>query len=357
MGMAKCETQIRDLLKQIVDIESVSGSEDALADMVDETLSAHPHLTLTRMGNTIVARTMLGRARRVVIAGHLDTVPIADNLPSHWDQIDGKDVLVGRGTCDMKGGVAVQLDLATRLTDTVVDLTWIFYDMEEVEESKNGLGRLALAHPDLVRADMAILMEPSDGWIEAGCQGTLRVRITTHGVAAHSARSWLGHNAIHDMAGALAQLNEYPAREICVDGLTYREGLNAVGISGGTAGNVIPDRCDLLVNYRFAPDKDVHQAETVVREIFAGYDVEVVDAAHAAPPGLSSPVVASFISRVGHVRPKYGWTDVARFARLGVPAVNFGPGDPNLAHTVAERVDIDTVVRCRDLLEEWLTYA
>ena len=352
--MLNCEGDVRDLVRELVDVESVSGAEGPLADMVYDALSAYSHLETTRMGNVVVAQTHFGCPRRVVIAGHLDTVPVTGNLPSHVETIDNRQALVGRGAVDMKGGVAVQLSLAASLTTAVKDVTWVFYDNEEVEASKNGLGHLVACAPDLLRADMAILMEPSNSVIEAGCQGSLRVNLRTHGVAAHAARSWTGHNAIHAMAGALRILNDYQAQQIHIDGLVYREGLNAVSICGGIASNVIPDRCDMMINYRFAPDKTLNEAENIIREIFSGFDLEVRDAAPAAPPGLSSPLIASFVQRVGQVGPKYGWTDVARFRQLGVPALNFGPGDPNLAHTDHEYVFLDDVSDCRLRLLDWL---
>ena len=352
--MVNCESDVRELARDLVDVESVSGMEGPLADMVQDALSSYPHLTVTRLGDAVVARTDFGNPRRVVVAGHLDTVPVAGNLPSRVEAIDHRQALVGRGACDMKGGVAIQLSLAASLVRAAKDVTWVFYDNEEVESSRSGLGHLVREAPDLLRADMAILMEPSDSKVEAGCQGSLRVDLRTHGVAAHSARSWTGHNAIHDMAGALQVLNDYQAQEVRVESLVYREGLNAVRISGGVAGNVIPDRCDMMVNYRFAPDKDLDQAEQIVRGIFSGYEVEVLDAAPPAPPGLSSPLVASFVDAVGEVAPKYGWTDVARFVQLGIPAVNYGPGNPDLAHTEGEYVFLDDVVACRERLAQWL---
>ncbi|MCL2471243.1 MAG: succinyl-diaminopimelate desuccinylase [Propionibacteriaceae bacterium] len=353
--MLNCEADIAELLRTLVDVESVSGGEGPLADMVHTSLTAYSHLEVIRLGNVVVARTAFGSARRVIIAGHLDTVPVAGNLPGRVEIVDGQETLFGRGSVDMKGGVAVQLSLAASLTRTDTDITWIFYDNEEVEDVKNGLGHLAVRRPDILKADMAILMEPSDSLIEAGCQGTLRVGLHTQGVAAHSARSWLGHNAIHDMAGALSILNGYEGTQVPIDSLIYREGLNAVGVSGGVAGNVIPDRCDLIVNYRFAPDKDLAQAEQVVRQIFAGYEMDILDGAESASPGLTSVPVSSLVRAVGQVRPKYGWTDVARFAKLGIPAVNFGPGDPNLAHTDHEHIILDDVMRCREILAGWLT--
>ncbi|MDR0847908.1 MAG: succinyl-diaminopimelate desuccinylase [Propionibacteriaceae bacterium] len=353
--MLPVTSPIADLLHTIVDIESVSGNEKNLADEVEATLAPLNHLEVSRHGDTVVARTHLGRARRVAIAGHLDTVPVANNLPSVLQIREGREVLVGRGTVDMKGGVAVQLSLAAALDVPTTDVTWIFYDNEEVEATRNGLGRLASTHPDLVASDFAILMEPTGSVIEGGCQGSLRVRLTTHGVAAHSARSWRGSNAIHGLTPAFDALNAYQPATVTVDGLDYREGLNAVEVSGGIASNVIPDKAQLTVNYRFAPDKDGSQAQWFLRQVFAGYETEVLDLAEGARPGLTLPAVADFVAALGvEVRPKYGWTDVARFAALGIPAVNFGPGDPNLAHTDDEHVFLDEVVACRDALSRWL---
>jgi succinyl-diaminopimelate desuccinylase len=343
------------LVQEIVDIESVSGNETELANQVEQSLSQFSHLGVVRIGNTVVASTNFSQPSRVIIAGHLDTVPVADNLPSYVDSVDGRDVLYGRGTCDMKGGVAVQLFLAAHLTEASRDVTWIFYDCEEVEASRNGLGRLLAVRPDLLTGDMAILMEPTDARIEAGCQGTLRIKIHCQGVAAHSARSWMGHNAIHEMAGALNILSSYTPVEVVIDSHTYREGLNAVSIDGGIAGNVIPDQCWCDVNYRYAPDKTETEALDILGSLFAGYQWEVTDSAPGALPGLDSDIVSSFVAQVGNPYPKYGWTDVARFAQLGIPSINFGPGDPNYAHTDEERVDLTKVEQCRDTLMAWLT--
>jgi succinyl-diaminopimelate desuccinylase len=341
-----------DITRQLVDIESVSGNEKALADAVEAALAAFPHLEVTRDADAVVARTTLGRARRVVIAGHLDTVPVNDNLPS---RLEG-DVLWGRGTVDMKGGDAVMLKLAAELPDPGVDVTWVWYDHEEVASHLNGLGRLARTRPELLEADFAVLCEPSNGEVEGGCNGTLRVDVRVTGTRAHSARAWMGSNAIHAAAPILQQLVEYTPREAEVDGLVYREGLNAVGIRGGVAGNVIPDECVVEVNYRFAPDRDADLAERHVRDVFAGFEVEVTDIAEGARPGLTDPLALQFLAAVGgEARPKYGWTDVARFAALGIPAVNYGPGDPSLAHADDERVPVDQILRCEQGLRAWLT--
>ena len=338
------------LTAALVDVPSVSGTEEPLADLVHDALLALPHLTVVRDGNNVVARTSLGRAQRVLLAGHLDTVPIADNVPS---RLEG-DLLYGCGTSDMKSGDAVLLHLAATLAEPSYDLTFVLYDNEEVEAEKNGLNRLVATRRELLDADLAVLMEPTSGQVEAGCQGTLRVRVQIPGRRAHSARSWLGENAIHAAAPVLTRLVAYDAREVEIDGCTYREGLNAVSISGGVAGNVIPDEAAVLVNFRFAPDRTEQQAYDHVREVLG--ECELVDSAPGALPGLSAPAAQHFIKAIGSTPvAKYGWTDVARFAALGIPAVNFGPGDPNLAHTREEHVVTSRIVEAERALRSYLS--
>jgi succinyl-diaminopimelate desuccinylase len=338
---------IVDLTAAIVDIESVSGNERALADAVEQALRAHAlHLEVLRDGDTVIARTRRGRERRVLLAGHLDTVPVARNLPSSRRLREGREELVGRGTCDMKGGVAVMLKLAVEAADSPMDLTWVFYDHEEVAAADNSLTRLAAEHPEYLEADFAILGEPTSAGVEGGCKGTMKLEVTARGIAAHSARDWVGDNAIHPLAPVLERLAAYEARRAVIDGLEYRECLNAVAISGGIAGNVIPDRASATLNYRFAPDTSVAAAEEHVREVLAGLDleIEVTDSAPGALPGLDTPAAREFLAALGGEVPlaaKQGWTDVSRFSALGTPAVNFGPGDPLLAHTDDEHVPLE----------------
>lgn len=346
------------LTAALIDLESVSGNERAVADAVEAALRAMAHLDVHRDGDAIVARTRLGRAERVILAGHLDTVPLPTTpgargtVPSVWDG----EVLYGRGATDMKGGVAVQLALAAALTEPHRDVTYVFYDHEEVEGSKSGLGRLFRNCPELLGGDFAILLEPTNGTVEGGCNGTTRFRVTTRGVAAHSARAWMGENAIHSAAEVLARLAAHEPATVDVDGLLYRESLNAVRITGGIAGNVIPDACEVEINYRFAPDKTVAQAEAYVLELMEGFEIVRTDGAPGARPGLNHPAAASFVEAVGAVPlPKYGWTDVARFSELGVPAVNFGPGDALLAHSDDEHVPAQAVRDCLAALKRWLS--
>jgi succinyl-diaminopimelate desuccinylase len=343
------------LTAALVDIPSESHHEQRIADEIEAALRDQTTgFEVVRNGNTVLARTHLGRPSRVLLAGHIDTVPAADNVPS---RLDGGE-LHGCGTSDMKSGDAVFLHLAATVEQPTHDITLVMYDGEEIEAAANGLGRIERELPDWLHADVAILGEPSGGLIEAGCQGTLRVVVSAAGTRAHSARSWLGDNAIHKLGEVLARLSAYQPRSVEIDGCTYREGLSAVRIDGGVAGNVIPDAASLTVNFRFAPDRSIEQALAQVSEVFEGLDVQIeqTDAAAGALPGLNKPAAAALVEAAGgQVRAKYGWTDVARFAALGIPAVNYGPGDPNLAHRVDERIEVAQITAVTDILRRYLT--
>jgi succinyl-diaminopimelate desuccinylase len=350
------EGDLVELTRTVCDIESVSGNEKELADAIESALAKYSHLEVIRDGDAIVARTNFGHATRVVIAGHIDTVPVADNLPIKLLPMEREQVLWGRGTVDMKAGVAVQLKLAATLNKTNADVTWVFYDHEEVEASLNGLGRIARNRPDLLDASFAVLCEPSNAQVEGGCNGTIRVEVRARGVKAHSARSWMGKNAVHASAEILNRLNAYEPQSVEVDGLVYRESMNAVLISGGMATNVIPDECVVTVNYRFAPSKSGQEAAAHLSELFDGFEVVVTDLSEGARPGLDLPEAAAFVAATGSTpKPKYGWTDVARFSALGIPAVNFGPGDPNKAHADDENVPVSQIFACEAALRTWLT--
>lgn len=343
-----------DLTAALIDIPSVSRDEKRIADEVEAALRAQTSFEVVRNGDAVLARTNLGRPSRVILAGHLDTVPIADNVPAQRDA----DHIYGCGASDMKSGDAVFLHLAATVADPVHDVTLVFYDCEEIEASANGLGRIERELGDWLRGDVAILGEPSGGYIEAGCQGTLRAVISTTGTRAHSARSWLGDNAIHKLGAVLDRLYGYQGRVVDIDGCTYREGLSAVRIDGGVAGNVIPDTASVTVNFRFAPDRIPVEALDHVRDVFDGLEVSIeqTDAAPGALPGLHHPAAAALVQAAGGlVRAKYGWTDVARFAALGIPAVNFGPGDPNLAHRRDERVAVAQISSVTATLRDYLS--
>ncbi|MEV6874167.1 succinyl-diaminopimelate desuccinylase [Amycolatopsis sp. NPDC051128] len=345
-----------DLTAALVDVFSVSGSEAELATLVQDALREQaPHLEVVRNGDAVLARTNLGRGSRVVLAGHLDTVPENGNFPSRREGTGDDEILHGLGTVDMKGGDAVFLHLAATLPEPKHDVTFVFYDNEEVEAVKNGLGRIERELPEWLAGDLAIVGEPSNGVIEAGCQGTMRVELRCTGTRAHTARAWMGENAIHALAEPLRRLAEYTPRIVDIDGLTYREGLQATKIGGGVAGNVVPDEAVLTVNHRFAPDRDAAAAERHLREVFDGFDLSVVDLSPGALPGLSAPAAAELVTAAGgRAAAKLGWTDVARFAALGMPAVNFGPGDPTLAHTRQENVRTAEIRQVTDVLRKFL---
>ena len=363
----------------LVDVPSVSGAEAPLADAVQAALVARDHLEVLRHGNTVVARTRLGRAERVVVAGHLDTVPVSrrtGNVPGRLEERDGQTVVWGRGSVDMKGGVAVGLHLAATLAAPRRDVTWVFYDNEEVADELNGLGRALAAHPDWFEADLAVLGEPTGASIEGGCNGTLRLILDVPGLAAHSGRAWRGVNAIHAASTLIERVRAAPLRTVDVEGLAYRESFSVVLIEGGVATNTIPDRCRVTVNYRFAPDLTAEAALARARRVLAGLDadgdeaepvidagtgpvaVELDDLCPAARPGLDSPMARELIALVrergGGVGPKYGWTDVARFSAAGVPAVNLGPGDPMLCHTDDEHCPVAQIEAVAGALRAWL---
>ena len=363
----------------LVDVPSVSGAEAPLADAVQAALVARDHLEVLRHGNTVVARTRLGRAERVVVAGHLDTVPVSrrtGNVPGRLEERDGQTVVWGRGSVDMKGGVAVGLHLAATLAAPRRDVTWVFYDNEEVADELNGLGRALAAHPDWFEADLAVLGEPTGASIEGGCNGTLRLSLDVPGLAAHSGRAWRGVNAIHAASTLIERVRAAPLRTVDVEGLAYRESFSVVLIEGGVATNTIPDRCRVTVNYRFAPDLTAEAALARARRVLAGLDadgdeaepvidagtgpvaVELDDLCPAARPGLDSPMARELIALVrergGGVGPKYGWTDVARFSAAGIPAVNLGPGDPVLCHTDDEHCPVAQIEAVAGALRAWL---
>ena len=363
-----------ELTRQMIDIPSVSGDEGPLADAVEAALrgagfGSVPSLEILRDGDAVCARTRLGLDQRVVLAGHLDTVPASrrtGNVPGRLETREGRSVVWGRGSVGMKGGVAVVLHLAATLAAPRRDVTWVLYDNEEVVGERNGLGRALAAHPDWFGADLAVLGEPTGAGIEGGCNGTLRLILHVPGRAAHSGRAWRGVNAIHAMAPVIERIADYGNPVELVDGLEFRESLSVVRVEGGIANNVIPEAASMTVNYRFAPSKRADDALAWVRSLFegTGATIEVDDLCEGARPGADSPVAERFLTvarRIAAERgtelrlsAKVGWTDVARFTQVGVPAMNFGPGDPLLAHTRDEHAPVSDIVRVHDTLRAFV---
>ncbi|WP_290220215.1 succinyl-diaminopimelate desuccinylase [Corynebacterium atrinae] len=343
------------LTAALVDIPSPSHQEEVIADAVEQALRELIDVEVIRRGNTVAARTNRGCGSRVILAGHLDTVPLAGNVPH---RLEG-ETMFGCGTVDMKSGLAVYLHCFANLAaSSAHDLTVIAYECEEVDGRFNGLGHLAESDPEWLEGDLALLGEPSGAVIEAGCQGSLRVKVTAHGVRAHSARSWLGHNAAHRLGEVIRRIAEYVPRSVDIDGCVYREGINVVKLESFVATNTIPDQAEMFVNFRFAPDRDGQQAQDHLAEVLQldeNFTLEVDDLVLGALPGLHHPAAAALINAVGGtVKAKYGWTDVSRFAELGIPAVNFGPGDPSFAHKIDEQLPIAQVTRVAEQLERFL---
>lgn len=345
--MTAADSGVFDLTCELVDIASESFAEQVLVERLESELRSLPHLTVTRVGDNVVARTDFGRARRLVLGGHTDTVPANDNFPGRVDA----DVLWGVGSADMKGGLALILMAARTFVDPPIDLTFVFYAREEVAAIHSGLAELFDRAPELLAGDAALLFEPTDGGVEAGCQGSIRVDVTLRGERAHIARAWMGRNAVHRAGELLVALDRYEPRTPEILGCRFHEALLAVGINGGVSGNVVPDEVRVQVAHRFAPDRTAVEAEAHLRQFLAPFlepndVVEVVDVAIAAPPAVDHPLIATLISSNRlTVTAKLGWTDVARFAAHGIPAANFGPGDPTIAHTAGEHVTRESVER------------
>ena len=353
------EPDLLALAAELVDIPSVSHDEEAITAHLEEQLRAVPWLEVERVERNLVARTHLGRSMRLILAGHTDTVPVNDNDRA---RIEG-DTLWGLGSCDMKGGLAVQLELARTVSEPAVDVTYVFYECEEVASEFNGLVKLLRERPDLLAGDAAILGEPTDAQVEAGCQGTFRAALRLTGARAHTARPWMGRNAIHRLGPVLDRLAAYEERRPVLNDCEFREALQAVAVEGGVAGNVVPDAVELKINHRFAPDRSVDEAIAHVRdEVLAGLvdesagdGFEVLDANAPAPPSLDHPLLASLVTSTGKpARAKLGWTDVSFFAAAGIPATNFGPGDPTLAHSRDERLERSSIEHAHAALHRLL---
>ena len=347
-------TTLNDVMV-LVAIESVSGNEDALATHVFERLLVNDALEVERIGDNVVARTSGHHATRLLVAGHLDTVPGDAGAAA----IEG-DVLRGLGACDMKGSLAGMLDLALDPTPRPVEVTWVFYAREEIARSQSGLLEIAELRPDLLAADAAVLAEPTGGRVEAGCQGTLRVRVSLRGVRAHTARPFTGRNAIHRLGDVLSFVALYEPREVQIDGVLYTEQLQAVSVEGGVAPNVVPDAASCVLNHRVAPDRTCDEAVAWLRSFLGELlteedELDVIDWAPSATPELTNDHLARLVALSGQdVRGKVGWTDVATFRERGIPATNFGAGDPLLAHRIDEFVAADEVDHFVGVLDQWL---
>ena len=358
-GLAPEMPDLMGLTAELVDIPSVSHDEALIADRIEALLSGAPHLEVRRLGNNVLARTSLGLPTRLMLAGHLDTVPANGNERAVVEE----DTIHGLGSADMKGGLAVMAAVARQVAAPALDVTFVAYVCEEIDQRYSGLGEIAAAAPDWLHADAAILGEPTASLVEAGCQGVLRVDVEVRGQRAHTARPWMGTNAIHRLGAVLTAVAAYEGRRPLIDGCEYREALQAVSVEGGVANNVVPDSAVVVLNHRFAPDVGVDEAFAAVERVVEpvidrsrGDRVTLTASALAAAPGLGHRLLARLVeSSAAPPRAKLGWTDVSFFSARGVPAANFGPGEPTLAHSAGEMVVRSDLERAYTVLHRLLT--
>jgi succinyl-diaminopimelate desuccinylase len=345
------DKNLAELTVDLINIPSLSLAEKDLADQIQAVLTPLDGLEVTRIENTLIAKTNFNFSSRVILAGHLDTVPANQNEKA----VISKDSIFGLGAVDMKSGIAVMLKLVQDVQEFKKDVTFLFYEAEEIESKYNGLEKVAQKKSDFLSGDFAILLEPTDAILEMGCQGSIRFKISIKGSRAHSARWWKGENAIHKAQAVLEIVNKYQPRTPTIEQLTFREGLQVVAINGGIAGNVVPDLVEISLNHRFAPDRNEDQAIEHLKVLFKDFEIEILDVASAAPVSLDNKLVADFVKEIDlPLAPKFGWTDVARFSKLNIPAINFGPGDPHLAHHPQEAVEIAQLDIVFQRLSTWL---
>jgi succinyl-diaminopimelate desuccinylase len=335
---------------ELVDFPSESRDEAALAAHVLGVLR-DGGVAVRDAGDTCVLAGTTARGERplVLLAGHLDTVPAQGNRPGRRDD----DAVHGLGASDMKGAVAVMIELALAAPEANVDLGYVFFGREELPITDSALSRLLEREPSLREADLVVVMEPTSNAIHAGCLGNVNAAWTFHGRSGHSARPWFADNAIHRAADgihAVAAVEPVP-REF--DGLTFTEVVSVTRINGGIASNVIPGEAIAQVNYRYAPGRTPAEAEAWLRDLLEPYGtVEIDGNAPSAPVAVANPLVQRLIATGDlEVAPKQAWTPVAEFAGVGVDAVNFGPGEPAQAHTRDEYVPIDALVASYETLE------
>ena len=345
---------LESTLLHLVNIESVSRHEAAITDWIAHEAAAAGMVIHGRADDWVFFGPRRSGRPLVVLAGHSDTVPAQGNLPGHADA----GWVHGLGAADMKAGLAVQLELVRGLggLELTRDVGVLVFGHEELALNESLLPAVFTRCPLLREAELVVMMEPTANQLHAGCLGNIAARVEFHGVAAHSARPWLGRNAIHDAVRGLSRLIEAPIHDVELDGLVFREVVSVTTIEGGVANNVVPDRVSCGVNFRYAASRSPEQAEARLREL-AGPEVDltVLGNAPGAPVALGNRHIRSLRSAGDlELAPKQAWTPVAEFAMAGLDAINFGPGDPEFAHRRDERASVEAMSRSLDVLLRWL---
>jgi succinyl-diaminopimelate desuccinylase len=339
-----------ETLRWLVDIPSDTGQESEICTAINDRLSGLPS---TRVGNSLVVGEPVGDRPLILLVGHLDTVPSQGQGPS---RVDGGR-LFGLGACDMKGGLAVMIHLLEDPGQRSFGVAGIFYAGEEGPAAGNELARVLDEVGWLRSAHFGVVLEPSDGELQVGCNGVINAVVRFHGRAAHSARPWLGENAITKAGDWLAAMHRRQPRDVVIQGLVYQEVVSVTRASGGVANNVIPAAFEANVNCRFTPDQTVEEAVAMLRvECRDADELEIVDSAPAGPVDTGHPFVARLVEATGApFAAKQGWTDVARLGEFGIPAINYGPGETALAHRPDESIDLGDLDRAIEGLRSALS--
>ncbi|WP_433936102.1 succinyl-diaminopimelate desuccinylase [Sorangium cellulosum] len=354
---AAAEAALADTLLWLCSVPSPTGEEQALCSEVAERLGrARLAAPVRRHGDSLVVQVTQGTGGpKIALAGHLDVVRTSHDGPP---RIEG-DRLYGPGASDMKSGLALMLDLAEGERQDIagVDLTLVFYAREEGPYLENELALVIEREPGLRALDLAVCLEPSDNKLSLGASGSLHAGLTFRGRTAHSARPWQGENAIYKAGPFLVELASLAPREVEIDGFVYRAVTTATMAQGGRGRNVVPDEFTMNLNHRFPPGTSIQEAQRTIEALVAGRaEIAWRDLSPSAPPHASHPlVVALREAGVAAVEPKQAWTDVARFAELGVPAVNFGPGENAQAHQRNEWASLRKLYEGRAILRRWLS--
>ena len=337
-------------LQKLINISSVTGDEVLILDFIEEFLSKNNFSgELIRNDGGIIAIPK-NSSQKIALVGHVDTVPLSKTQKLKFDDID---LISGRGSVDMKGGISIILH---SLVEENQDIIGVFYTAEEGPYEMNGLGDLMPTILSNKNLEFSIILEPTNCEIELGCLGTLNANIKLKGIAAHSARPWVGENPIYKIGDISKKVSDNEITLLDIEGLEFKQVLSITKVSSGIANNVIPDEAMLNINFRFSPEMTNDDAQNFINNMFSEFgEIEITSSSEGAMPNIENSNIKNFISSTGlSPNPKQAWTDIARFYSHGIASVNFGPGDPLLAHTADEHVSKKQLLESYELLMNFL---
>ena len=337
-------------LQKLINISSVTGDEILILDFIEEFLSKNNFSgELIRNDGGVIAIPK-NSSQKIALVGHVDTVPLSKTQKLKFDDID---LISGRGSVDMKGGISIILH---SLVEENQDIIGVFYTAEEGPYEMNGLGDLMPTILSNKNLEFSIILEPTNCEIELGCLGTLNANIKLKGIAAHSARPWVGENPIYKIGDISKKVSDNEITLLDIEGLEFKQVLSITKVSSGIANNVIPDEAILNINFRFSPEMTNDDAQNFINNMFSEFgEIEITSSSEGAMPNIENSNIKNFISSTGlSPNPKQAWTDIARFYSHGIASVNFGPGDPLLAHTADEHVSKKQLLESYELLMNFL---